>query len=247
MDDIMTILSKLLRRNQFRLRFIRRGPGWLQDRLPDAFGAPLPPCPLVEQRAAMTQQAGAMPLWSRYAEVTGYPRSTARSRSPDEVRIGREYGELFAWIVEHRPGQVVEFGAAFGVSGMFWLAGIERAGAGHLHSFEPNAEWAAIARQNLGAVSARFTLTVGTFEANGPAMLEPQSVDLAFVDAIHTEAFVMTQWALLRPLMKPGGLVLFDDIDFSPEMLRCWKQLANQDGLRASAAIGTRLGIVELE
>jgi predicted O-methyltransferase YrrM len=135
---------------------------------------------------------------------------------------------------------VIEVGTAFGVSGMYWLAGI---GTGHLHTFEPNADWASIARRNLESISGQFTLTEAPFEDHA-STLPP--ADIAFVDAIHTSLFVERQFALLRPLMKPRGIVVFDDINFSADMSSCWQRIARDPAVLASASIGGRVGIVEL-
>ena len=72
---------------------------------------------------------------------------------------------FFAWLAEQRcPQTVVEFGSAFGFSGMYWVSRLEAAGAGHLYSFEINPIWAEIARSNISHIGTRFTLTMGSFE-----------------------------------------------------------------------------------
>ena len=47
---------------------------------------------------------------------------------------------------------------------MYFTAGLEEAGSGHLYSFEINRAWADIAERNIRSVSNRFTLTHGAFE-----------------------------------------------------------------------------------
>jgi predicted O-methyltransferase YrrM len=229
-------------------RFIRREAGWLTQHLAGPLAPPPPPqAALIEARASATQALGPQPLWDGYAAARGRRAAPGATRSPDTVRTRPLAGQLFAWLAaSRRPEAIVEFGTAFGVSGMYWLAGLEQAGTGHLFTFEPNAVWADIARSNLAAVSARFTLTGGTFEAHAKAVLGDRQVDIAFVDAIHTRAFVFAQYEVLRPLMRPGGLVLFDDIGFSKDMAEAWTAIAEAPEIRASVAIGTRLGIVEL-
>jgi hypothetical protein len=77
----------------------------------------------------------------------------------------------------------------------------------------------------------------------------PGPIDLAFVDGIHTYDFVWRQYEILRPLMAPGGLLLFDDIDFrKPEnrMPEVWNELRRQPDLAAALEVEGRLGIIEL-
>ena len=107
---------------------------------------------------------------------------------------------------QRRPATIVEFGAAFGVSGMYFTAGLEAAGSGHLYSFEINREWADIAERNIRSVSNRFTLTRGAFE-DCVADVLTQPIDMAFVDAIHQYDFVMRQFDILKPRMSAGGVI----------------------------------------
>lgn len=219
----------------------------MADNLPPLLANPLPDCPEVEAQAIKAEAAGERPLWEGYSEVANYARSTQDGRSSEQVRTASEIGKFYALLTQRlAPDIIVEFGTAFGVSGMFWLTGLERAGKGRLMTYEPNAAWAAIARSSLEAISQRFTLTDGTFEEHAAATLQPGTVGLAFIDAIHTEEFVMGQWAVLKPFMKPGGIVIFDDIDFSDSMRSCWAKVSVLPEVRASLTINPRVGIVEL-
>jgi predicted O-methyltransferase YrrM len=201
----------------------------------------------IEAVARSTQRLGRLPLWEGYRSLASYAWSRTEGRTSDEVRSPLAFGRFYAWLAaERRPAAIVEFGTAFGISGMYWLAGLKRAGGGELLTFEPNAIWAEIARRNLARISPRFSLVLGTFEDNAAAALAGKTVEMAFVDAIHTGAFVRRQLAILRRHLAPGSLVLFDDINFSDDMRACWAEIARQDGLAASASIGGRVGVVEL-
>jgi predicted O-methyltransferase YrrM len=141
---------------------------------------------------------------------------------------------------------IVEFGTAFGVSGMYWLSGLQMNAFGRLLTFEPNEVWARIAGENLSVVSSRFELTVGTFEENIDRVLRPgESIDLAFIDAIHTSEFVRPQFEAVVARLAAGGLVLLDDIDFSRDMRSCWDGIREDDRVAASVEV-ERVGVVEL-
>ena len=233
------------------VEFVREGSGWLTKNLPKpSFSPPKPvDADRIEARARETEKLGAKPLWSGYAEIPGHPQPGAGStRKSDDVRSSALAGRLYAWLASERSAKlIIEFGTAFGVSGMYWLAGLKRTPAGRLLTFEPNVVWAEIARTNLASIGQHFELVVGTFEESiGTAMSSDQRIDIAFVDAIHTSEFVFRQFEILLPRMRPGGLVLFDDIDFSDNMAACWRALANDNRVAASATFSKRLGIVEL-
>jgi predicted O-methyltransferase YrrM len=224
-------------------KYVRQG-GHLSQLIPQKF---LPPYleihEKVEKRATATHQSGDRPLWDGYKVVGNYPR-TDRTRKPNEVRSTPLMGRFYSWLAEqHDDPTIVEFGTAFGVSGMYWLAGMK---SGHLYTFEPNEDWARSADENLRSIADFYTLTVDTFEAAGPKLLVPKSVDIAFIDAIHTSEFVLKQFSILKPLMKSGGFVILDDITFSPDMANCWRMLANSSEIVASATLTRRVGIIEL-
>ncbi len=69
---------------------------------------------------------------------------------------------------------------------------------------------------------------------------------LAFIDAIHTSAFVEPQFELVARRLSPGGLIVLDDIDFSPDMWSCWQKLREDRRVLASAELD-RVGLVELQ
>lgn len=237
------------RSDELSVSFVVANPGWLRSRLPaGAFRPPRPPdYAQIEQRAAETQRAGPKPLWDGYRAVAAYARSVTEDRTSDDVRSDAATGCLFAWLAcERKPTTIVEIGTAFGVSGMYWLAGLKADETGRLVTFEPNAAWAAIADANLRAISGRYRLIQGTFEEAADGVLAGTTIDIAFVDAIHSGEFVRRELAILRNYAAPGALVLLDDVNFSDDMRACWNAVAAGPDVRASALVGGRVGILEL-
>ncbi|MGH9647079.1 MAG: O-methyltransferase [Bryobacteraceae bacterium] len=155
-------------------------------------------------------------------------------------------GRVYSWLARTRkPDVIVGFGSAFGVSGMYWLAGLEEAGCGELLSFEVNPEWAAIARVNLASLGARFSLTVGMFKDHIAEKLNHRKIGIAFIDAIHTSEFVDRQFEIVLSNLAPGGIVILDDIDFSPDMAACWQRLAQDERVASSLSIDGHIGVLE--
>jgi predicted O-methyltransferase YrrM len=173
----------------------------------------------------------------------------ARRIEPNEVRTSANIGNLFTWLVmQRKPEIVVEFGSAFGTSGMYWLSGLEATGSGRLLTFEPNHDWAMVARDNLSAIGSRFELTERVFEDNVHAVVgDVPCIDIGFIDAVHTSAFVLPQFELVLQRLRPGGLVLFDDIDFTEDMAACWRRLAHDRRVLAAVAVAGHVGIVEMK
>jgi predicted O-methyltransferase YrrM len=233
-------LFGLAPRTRLRLQWIKSG-GWLGRH----FDGVVPQAPgkrRIEAAAQATNALGAQKLADEYGEPGG-------RRLPDVVRSSSPCGDLYAWLVQQRrPETVVEFGSAFGISGMYFAAALEAARAGHLYSFEINRDWADIAERNIASISRRFTLTRGAFEDHVDTAV-PAGIDLALVDGIHTSDFVMRQFAILKRLVRPGGILVFDDIDFpkpGARMREAWEAIAADADVAAAVEIQGRLGLVEL-
>lgn len=198
----------------------------------------------IERYASETDGIGPLPIWEGYGHTSG----VLGSRRPNGVRTQPLMGNALTRIVEStRPSVVVECGTAFGVSGMYLLAGLEAAHHGHLWTFDPNSLWTTHAERNLRRISDRFTLTVDTFERGMQRVLPPTAqVDIAFIDGIHERGVVEQQLEIVRRRAAPGAIVLLDDINFAGNMRSFWKEVSRSDAVAASVAIGGRLGILEL-
>ena len=196
------------------------------------------------ERISKTNALGSQPLWDGY----GDHNRRGPTRRPRQVQTHATHGNFFAHLVgQLSPDNIVEFGTAFGVSGMYFLSGIESAGTGRLLTFEPNEVWAEIADANLSSISSKYSLTNGTFEENiGDKLDDGAFIDLAFIDAIHVKEFVDSQLEIVLNRSRPGTVVLIDDINFSKSMQVCWQEISNQERFLSSASLGTRVGIVEL-
>lgn len=202
----------------------------------------------IERRALITQSAGLMPLWEgyRHAQRDGRPAWGSGARSSDQVRTRPEVGACFYHLTRQlRPETVVEVGTAFGISGMFWLVGLEDNQKGLLYTFDPNPIWLAHALRNLSAVGSRYISTQGTVEENLHSALPRDAlIDIGFIDAIHTAEFVYNQTAIIKQRLRDGGVIVFDDIRFSSEMHECWNDLSNQKDSTYSLELGNRVGLV---
>ena len=109
--------------NAVVVRWVRRGGQieklypWLVARLPKA-----PFETLIEERSKETDRAaGKRPAWTAYGGAR---------RRPNEVRSARIMGRLYADLQTLAPATVVEFGTAFGVSGMYFSAALKQIGGG---------------------------------------------------------------------------------------------------------------------
>lgn len=240
LDRVRNLLRNLAVQKPLNIVWRKRKDAWL----PAALVPTLPKAPAklrIEDLAWQANRKGALPLHEAY----GQENATRRS---DDVRSASWAGDLYAWLAAtRRPPVIVEFGAAFGVSGMYWLAGLEAVGAGHLYSFEINPAWALLANENMVKIGSRFTLTVGAFEEHVDRVLEGRTIDIALVDGIHTKEFIARQFEALRGRSSREALLLFDDIDFpSGQMRQGWDEIWHRTEVAAACEVNGHTGIVEL-
>ncbi|AGI69421.1 putative O-methyltransferase family protein [Octadecabacter antarcticus 307] len=201
----------------------------------------------IEATIKRTNELGKLPLWDEYKKVENYGRviDDHPKRKMQDVRTKVEFCQFYTWLVSQiKPAAVLEFGSAFGASGMYWLAGLNLCNHGKMYSFEPNEIWNPIAQANFDKVSDRHVLTLGTFEGNIGVIAD--KVNIALIDAIHTRDFVVNQFELVRSVADKGALVLFDDINFSEDMKVCWSEISQSDEFASVWQLSSRVGIVEL-
>lgn len=200
--------------------------------------------PEIEEFAQQTNTLGPQQLWEGY----GHNNLAGPTRMPDKVRVPKDLGNIFTYLVQKlQPNIVVEFGTAFGVSGMYFLAGIESNRKGRLLTFEPNTAWRELAIRNMSRVSDRFKSIAGTFEDNiEGALSQGQSIDMAFIDAIHTKEFVTSQLEIVIANSNHPAIIILDDINFSDSMRECWEEVSKDSRFSCAAALRSRVGILEL-
>lgn len=201
----------------------------------------------IEADIARTDDLGKLPLWDAYKSLTNYGRPIGNNpkRAMRDVRTKAEYCRFYAWLADWlAPDGILEFGAAFGASGMYWLAGLSQRPRGTLFSFEPNPVWHPLAKANFEGISDRYVLTLGTFEDNLERI--EGEVSITLIDAIHAGDFVRRQFELVQKVSAPGALVLFDDIHFSEDMKTCWQDIARDTRYPAAWTLGSRVGVLEL-
>jgi hypothetical protein len=128
-----------------------------------------------------------------------------------------------AWcLVRHlRPVDMVETGVARGFTSQMILEAMERNGAGHLYSIdlppplrpELHNQIGAAVRTNL---RHRWSYIRGTSRRHLPRVLSKlKKIDLFIHDSAHTEYNTEFELRQVWPALKPGGVIIADDIDYS--------------------------------
>ena len=139
---------------------------------------------------------------------------------------------------ELQPEYVVELGTCTGGSTSHLAAGT----SGNVLSIDieirPDAKERLFAFDNVELMQGdtRDPALVAEVAKLGP-------IDLLFIDTDHTAEQVTIELALFGPLVRPGGLVFFDDIRINPGMSTWWDAL-DEDKLELPEMHWTGFGVV---
>ena len=158
------------------------------------------------------------------------------SKPPQAARI------LFDLLRERRPETCLELGTCVGISAAYQAAALELNGRGFLYTIEgaaPLAERARSVLERLG-LADRVEVRNGRFTDVLPEVLADRELDFAFVDGHHDEQATLDYFELIRPRMRPGSVMAFDDVEWSDGMRRAWKAIRVSEAVASS---WTRRGI----
>jgi predicted O-methyltransferase YrrM len=133
--------------------------------------------------------------------------------------VSPEAGRLLYMLARHaKVHAVVEFGTSFGISTLHLAAALRDNGGGRLitSEFEPSKVARAKAHLAEGSLSDLVEFREGDALKTLSVDL-PASIDLLLLDgakALYTDVL-----DLIEPHLRPGALVLADNVDYCPEYL----------------------------
>jgi hypothetical protein len=176
-------------------------PRW-EARLHALLGAPWP-CP---------EQAGFRALWRELARElggSGHAAGTGWDADPAFARA--------AWCVARhlRPTRVVETGVSRGVTSRCFLEAMPEGGRLWSIDLPPHdRDWRAMTRAAVPErLHERWTYLRGTSRRRLPGLLgELGSIDVFVHDSHHTEPTMRFELGAAWPRLRPGGVLLVDDV-----------------------------------
>ncbi len=158
----------------------------------------------------------------------------------------REAGMLMALVRSDQPESVIEMGTCVGISGSYVAAALQMNGHGLLTTLERGAERVAIARKTWGELGLgdRVDARIGRFANTlAPALADRGPVDFLFIDGHHEREPTLEFYAAAIPHLRPGALVVFDDIRWSDGMREAWAEIARRTDHKFALDVGG-IGIV---
>lgn len=138
----------------------------------------------------------------------------------------RREGELLYRICQYyQPKRCLEFGTNLGISSLYQAGALKNS---RFISMEGAPSLAALAErhfQDLGI--EQVEILVGEFSALFEERLDLEALDpdYVFVDGNHRYQPTINYFERLLPHMSKGGIMIFDDINWSEEMQRAWGEI----------------------
>jgi predicted O-methyltransferase YrrM len=131
---------------------------------------------------------------------------------------------LFRFVHWFKPGSILELGTSFGIT----TAYLQKAYPARVTSVEAIPAIAGKARQTWNRLQLdHIDSIIGKSENVLPNWLKSSTVmpDLVIVDANHQYAATMANFHLLEAHLGDHACLVFDDLYWSPDMTRAWKEI----------------------
>ncbi|MGY4626441.1 class I SAM-dependent methyltransferase [Bradyrhizobium sp. USDA 4486] len=162
-------------------------------------------------------------FWNLWASVVNELKAKGIQAGPESFKGWNDGDAGFVraiWcLVRHlKPTAVIETGVAHGVTSRFVLEALERNGSGHLWSIDRppmEPEW----KQQIGIavgcrLQERWSYIRGSSRRRLPSLLAQLGpIDLFIHDSLHSERNVRFEVDLAWAALRPGGVIVVDDID----------------------------------
>lgn len=154
----------------------------------------------------------------------------------------RKGARLFAVTRAVKPQVVLELGTNLGVSAACIAAAMEvDGGPGRLYTIEGApavADRASLAVKSAG-LGDRTEVLTGRFVDVLPDLLASSgTIDLAFIDGHHDGDATLDYYRTIREHSRPGAVLAFDDIKWSPSMRNAWSTISKDAAVKSAVAYG---------
>jgi predicted O-methyltransferase YrrM len=146
----------------------------------------------------------------------------------------KKYGQLLHRMVRYfKPATIIELGASLGITSSYLALGNQKA---RMISIEGSPEIAEQAKQIFESLELRnIDLHTGNFDEILPSVLRQlSSVGFAFIDGNHRYEPTIRYFNQLLEKSSNSTILVFDDIHWSGEMEKAWKEIKNHSSVTCS-------------
>lgn len=170
----------------------------------------------------------------------GGPIQAADIRSHAGTAVGPAGGILLKRIADAlKATRVLELGTNTGFSGAYLLSSNRQI---ELVTVEGSAELCSIAEDHLKQFPNRFRILNMLFDEAIDLLSSEngEKFDLVFIDGQHEKEATLYYMNRVRPLMREGGVFVFDDIYWSQGMNTAWRSLCENPLFALTIDLGSK-------
>jgi predicted O-methyltransferase YrrM len=147
--------------------------------------------------------------------------------------ISREEGEFLQEMIRSaRPQVSVEVGCAYGISSLYICEALREVNAAKHIIIDPyqHSVWEDVGLANLRRAGYADIIDfheVFSYQYLSRLTEERVTIDFAFIDGAHTFDYVLVDFFLIDKLLRPGGIVILDDLLYPSIRSVCQYVLSN--------------------
>ncbi len=156
--------------------------------------------------------------------------SELAGKSASDARQGEQ---LFKLILHLQPKTILELGSSLGI-GSAYLCTPDR--SARFIGIEGNPQSAAIAQMHLDMLGCKNAqVWSGTFHEHLPKALKTlQHLDFVYIDGDHRYQPTLEYFETILPYCTEKTVIVFDDIYWTPDMLKAWNVISQRPEVKAS-------------
>lgn len=178
--------------------------------------------------------SGSREFIHRFASVSSIARNSGMNN-----KYGKLLYRLVAWF---KPHTIIEIGTSLGLSTTYLAKAAPKANIFTIEGCATKSQQAASNFNKLGI--SNVEVQIGSFNIVLPALVKKTaSVDFVFIDGNHSYKPTLSYFRLLLQIAHNDTVFVFDDIHWSPEMTKAWKEIINHEHVTVSVDL-FRMGIV---
>ena len=157
--------------------------------------------------------------------------------------IPRKYGQLLFRLVNHfQPGVILELGTSLGISALYMHKAAPKA---ELITVEGDQQTYNFAKRLISSSESAKSVVLRNmyFSDFLEKEIAGKIFDFIYIDGDHTYEATITNFKKLLPHITESSVLIFDDIYWSEEMTRAWKEIKMHERVTVTIDL-FRFGIV---
>jgi predicted O-methyltransferase YrrM len=150
--------------------------------------------------------------------------------SVSKAKIGQL---LFKLVDRFAPDTIFELGTSLGISTLYLALAAKK--NAKIYTFEGCQEIAKVAKTNFENTQIPIEICIGNLDKTLPEKLKSiEKLDFVFFDANHQYEATMSYFTNCLPKIHNETVFVFDDIHWSEEMHKAWKEICQNPKVRLS-------------